>query len=208
MKSLLKNKQNQKAKEKALSRTRKKSAQEWLPVRDIRGGVMLRRDKNLVAIIKIEPVNLSLLSQNEKKRIISILHEVINAQQEPMQWLSIGRSVDLDGYIARLEQQSQEVKENVRKKLLKGYIRQAAEMAAGGETLERRFYVLLVQNPGKYAEKELLNRARELAGNLQGVGLGAELCDDRQILDLLFSFHQPSQASFERVPDHVGPYLG
>ena len=83
MKSLKKNKQQEK--EKAIVRARKKSAQEWLPVRDIRSGVMVRRDKNLVAIIKIEPVNLSLLSQNEKKRIISTLHEVINSQQEPMQ---------------------------------------------------------------------------------------------------------------------------
>ncbi len=189
------------------SEIKQKSAQEWLPVRDIQNSLLYRKDKHLVAVLKIEPVNISLLSDNETKRIIAAMHEVINGLQEPAQWLSIGRSVDLDGYIAGLERKAQENQDFGRKKLLKGYIRQAAEMASGGDTLERRFYILLSQKQGKHAEDELLNRARELAGNISGTGLSTELCVGKQIIDLLFTFHQPGQAAFERAPDFAGPYM-
>jgi len=185
---------------------KQKSAQEWLPVRDIQNSLLYRKDKHLVAVLKIEPVNISLLSENEKKRIITAFHEVINGLREPIQILSIGRSVDLDGYIAGLEQKQESV-EFGRKKLLKGYIRQAAEMASGGDTRERRFYILLSQKQGKHAEDELLNRARELAGNISGTGLSTGLCIGKQIIDLLFTFHQPGQTAFERAPDFAGPYM-
>ena len=185
----------------------KKAAQGWIPVGDIRGSFMVMRDNRLVVALKVEAINISLLSQAERKKIIAALHEVINGFQYPMQWLSLGRSVDLDGYIAQLERKAQETPDFIRKKLLKGYIRQAAEMAAGGDTLERRFYILLSQPLEKYAEGELLNRARELAGDLQGVGLKAEICTEREILGLQFTFFHPVQAGYEKAPDTPGAYL-
>jgi hypothetical protein len=189
------------------AKQKKLSAQEWLPVKDIGGSLLYRPDKHLAAILKIEPLNISLLSDNEKIRIIGAIHEVINSQREPMQWLSTGRSVDLDGYIASLEQLTTSCQDYHRKKLLRGYIRQAAEMATGGNTLERRFYIVLTQKQAKRAGEELLNRARELAGSLAGAGLQAELCSDRQIIDLFFTMHNPGQAAVERAPDHAGPYM-
>lgn len=155
----------------------------------------------------LRPLTSAFLSDGEKKKIITALHEVINGCQYPMQWLSLGRNVDLDGYITKLEEKARQTEDYIRKNLLKGYIRQAAEMAAGGETLERRFYILLSQPEDKYVEGELLNKARELAGDLRGVGLKAEFCSERQILDLLFTFFQPVRAGFEKAPDSPGPYL-
>lgn len=204
---MLKLKRDKKNKEKVKVEIRQKTAQDWLPVADVYNSLLYRKDKHLVAILKVEPINISLLSDNEKKRIIAALHEVFNGIQEQIQIISIGRSVDLDGYIAGMEQTAQETQDFSRKKLLRGYIRQAAEMAAGGDTLERRFYILLSQKQGKYAEEELKNRARELAGNIASTGLGVELCSDKLIIDLLFAFHQPGQSAFERAPDHSGPYM-
>ncbi len=204
---MLKLKRDKKNKEKIKVEIKQKTAQDWLPVADVYNSLLYRKDKHLVAILKVEPINISLLSDNEKKRIIAALHEVFNGIQEQIQIISIGRSVDLDGYIAGMEQTAQETQNFSRKKLLRGYIRQAAEMAAGGDTLERRFYILLSQKQGKYAEEELKNRARELAGNVASAGLSAELCSDKLIIDLLFAFHQPGQSAFERAPDHNGPYM-
>ncbi len=178
-----------------------------MPVGDIRGNIMVRRDGLIVAVLKVEPVNISLLSEKEKRKIIASLHEVINGCHYPMQWLSLGRSVDLDGYITLLERKAQEAQDFTRKKLLKGYIRQAAEMAAGGDTLERRFYILLSQPAGAFREEELLNRARELAGDIQGAGLKAALCGEKQMIELLFTFFQPAQSAFEKAPETSGPYL-
>lgn len=203
----LKNRVKKKPKQLEQVEIKQKTAQEWLPVKDIQGSLLYRRDKHVVAVLEVTPVNISLLSINEKKRIIAALHEVINGLQEPVQWLSIGRTVDLDGYIIGLEQKAAETQDFTRKQLLKGYICQAAEMATGGDTLERRFYILVKQKQDKYAEEELKNRARELVSNIAMTGLQAELCTDNKIISLLFTFFQPAQVAYERAPDFAGPYM-
>ncbi len=204
---MLKLKASRNNKEQAQTAIRQKTAQEWLPVNDIRNSILQLKGQRIVAVLKVEPINISLLSSNEKKRIITSLYEVINGLQESFQWLSIGRPVDLDGYIAGLEYKATEMQDITRKILLKGYIKQAAEMAAGGETLERQFYIIMAAKQGNYAEEELLNKVRDMAANIVSTGLSVELCSDKRILDLLFTFMVPAQSAFERAPEHIGPYM-
>jgi hypothetical protein len=180
------------------------SVQEWLPFSDIHGSVIYRKDGGLVAVLRVQPFNLSLKSVNEKKRIISAVHEALNGQQEQFQILSLARPVDLDSYLRKLEDMTREITENSRRRrLLQNYLRYVAGLVASGEALERRYYILLSQAAGKQAREEVLQRAHELAMNLERAGLKVNVCDDQEIIDLLFCFTHPAQAAFERPPGAV-----
>lgn len=194
-----------KAAQQAAIEIKKKTAQEWIPVKDIHDNIAYRRDGHLVLALKVEAVNLDLLSKNEVKRIISSLHEVLNGQQEKFQIMTIGRPVDLDSYIGDLQSISSLTDNTARKRLLQGYIKQAASMASGGEVLERRFFIILSHAPDKMAVEELTNRARELSSNLIVCSLKTEVCTDQEITNLLFNFTHPAQSAYERV--NTGPYL-
>ena len=179
----------------------KASAQQWLPFKDVADGVICRRDGSPAAVLRVRPYNFALKSRNEKKRVISAVHEAFNGQREPMQIISLGRPVDLDAYLRRLESLSRDLTGNpFRRLLLQNYLRYVSGMVAGGEALERRYYILLPYKKGSQAREEAIQRAFELKGMLEGAGLEVDVCYDQEIIDLLFCFTHPVQAAFERPP--------
>lgn len=189
---------------KSVTPSKNKSTQSWLPIVDVNNRLIYRRDNYVIAAIRVQPNNIDLLSEKEKHMKIISLHEVKNGIDFEIQIFTIPRPVDLDGYIARLEVEREEESNLIKKRLLDGYIRQAAQLATTGEALERHFYVLLKQKltkNSKHDENEILARANELAMNLSGASLQSHVCNDQELRDVLFIFSNPSQAAFERAPN-------
>lgn len=182
---------------------KKKAAQDWLPFQDV-SSFIHKRDGELVAVLRVEPLNITLKSENEKKRIITAMHEALNGQIEPLQIFCLPRPVDLDTYLEKLQEQARETINLTKKRLLQDYVHYVATVVRGGEAIEHRYYILLSQKAGKLAKEELTGRAFELASNLSKSGLKIEISDDTGILDMLFSFMQPAQAAFEPTPLGVG----
>ena len=183
---------------------KQKAAQDWLPFQDVAGSFIFRRDGELVAVLRVEPLNITLKSENEKKRIITAMHEALNGQTEPIQIVCLPRPVDLDVYLEKLQRQARESVNQTAKRLLNEYIQYIAAVVRSGEALEHRYYVLLSRKEGKHVKEELSQRAFELASNLSRSGLKITVCDDAAILDMLFTFLQPAQAAFEPVPAGMG----
>ncbi|MCX7884649.1 MAG: hypothetical protein N2448_06430 [Caloramator sp.] len=192
-------KNNNKSKNKE---SRNKSTQEWLPVSDVVNGTIYRKDGIKVAALQIEPINIDLFSEKEKIRIISALHEIINGLKCNVQILAIGRPVDLDGYLKGLDEKIKNTDNYIKKKLLQGYAKQAAAMAASGETLERKFYFISSGND----ENELKNKLMEISSLFKTSELNAKMCQDLELVNLQFLFTHPAQAAFERIKS-TGPYL-
>lgn len=186
------------------------STQEWLPVKDVYNGFYHRKDGYIVAGVRVQPINMDLLSKNEKKRKISMLHEVTNGMDYDAQTMSIGRPVDLDGYIAEMENKKNDAVDFVKRKILEDNIKHAAQMATSGEALERQFYILIAQKPSENIKKSgdmLYRKAVELASNLSMADLTSHVCNDQELRDLLFIFTNPTQSAYERAPDDSGMYL-
>jgi hypothetical protein len=177
-----------------------RSTQDWLPFNDVTGSFIYRRDGELVAVLRVEPLNLALKSEHERKRIITSVHEALNGQLNPLQITSLPRPVDLDSYLEKLVMMAKDTVKPIKRKLLQEYIQYVAAIVRGGEAVEHRYYILLSKKVKKQAEIELNREAYELSGLLSGSGLKISLCDDMQILDMIMSFLNPVQAAFEEVP--------
>ena len=175
------------------------STQDWLPFNDVTGSFIYRRDGELVAVLRVEPLNLALKSEHERRRIITAVYEALNGQLNPLQITSLPRPVDLDSYLEKLVRMSRDTVKPIKKKLLQEYIQYVAAIVRGGEAVEHRYYILLAKKAKKQADIELNREAYELAGLLSGSGLKISLCDDMQILDMITSFLNPVQAAFEEV---------
>lgn len=148
-----------------------------------------------MAFLRVAPVNLSLKSDNEKKRVVSALHEAVNGFKEPVQIFSLGRPIDLDGYIRHIGEKITAETNPVKKRLLKEYLRYTSGLVSEGEAHERRFYFVLSRED----EKTVLAAAGELAGDLRAAGLESRLCDAQEIMDLLFCFFNPDKAAAEKI---------
>ncbi|MEN1990235.1 hypothetical protein [Paenibacillus hubeiensis] len=179
------------------------TAQEWLPVKDIHSNLLWRKDNVVVCVIRVQPVNIALLSKNEKNRKINKLAEALNGIDYPYQILSIAKPVDLDAFIMTLERAKKDTEDVIRKRLLNGYAQQAAGKAMSGEALERHFYILIPKELGKKEkvdEAVVSDRALQFAGSLTHAELTADICNDQANRDLQFIFNHPNQAAYERSP--------
>lgn len=176
------------------------SPQEWLPVKDISQNILYRKDGYIVSGLSVEGLNFHLLSKREKKAVIMALKDSINGLKHHYQFFCIGRPVDLDAYIKGLDEKKATTENATRKKLLQGYARQAAEMAAGGECLERNFYILFEQKFDKYAVEELTNTVSEFSSNLSSTDIRTELLTEQDLIAVNFLFSHPVQSAYERPP--------
>lgn len=178
--------------------TRERTAQQWIPIADV-DNLIYRKDGHLVGILRVQPENLTLLSDSEKRRKVDALAEGFNGETEGFQIFCIGRPVDLNNYLEWLQEKAKMEQDYIRKAVLKGYIRQASNLATSGEAMERRFYIVIDKAGGAKAEAELLTRLNDLQGKLQQAELSAHICNGDEIMDVLSLFANPIQASVERA---------
>lgn len=186
------------------SKTNKPSVQTWLPFYDVDRNLIWRRDKNIVAAIRIEPINIDLLSEAELERMIGRLYSVVNSINGHWVIHTTQRAVDLDSYIANLESRKQNEENFIRKRILDSAIRTASLVASSGESIEMHFYVMkfgsVKQKKSTIEQQQLLGEAEELAQSLSKIKLQARVCDDQELRELLFNFLNPVKAAFERAP--------
>ncbi|WP_038069262.1 MULTISPECIES: hypothetical protein [Thermoanaerobacterium] len=182
---------------------KKKTVQDWFPVKDIGDDMILLKDGRYVCVLRVWPLNIGLKSESEKKRIIQSMYEALNGLKDTMQIFTIGRPVDLDSYIGFLQSKSKEEVNMTKKRLLQEYLKYVASIVTSGEAIERRFFIMI---SGKEKE-ELKVKIHELASNLEKSGLKSDMASDQELIDVLFSFTHPAQAAFEKAPIFNGPYL-
>lgn len=185
--------------EEKVQQKREKTAQQWIPIADIDGPMAIRKDDVLVKMIKINPENLDLYSEKEKRRKIEALAEGLNGETEGFKFFCIGRPVDLNNYLIWLQEKAKQESDFVRRNLLKGFMHQASQMASSGETMERRFYLILTKPNGNKALMELNSRVEEFKEKFADAELEAEICDDDEVMDVLDLFANPNQAGIEKT---------
>jgi len=196
-------KKDKKSAEELKQQQRVRTAQQWLPITDINRGIAYRRDGYLVGMLRVQPLNLELLSEAEKKRKIDALAEELNGETEELQIFCIGRPVDLNAYIDWLQDKAKMEQDFTRKRILKNFIQHASRVATSGEIIERRLYVIATKKAGNRAEQDLISRLQDLKTKLFSAELAAEICDDDEIMDVFSLFANPSYASVEKATTDI-----
>lgn len=176
----------------------KKKVQDWLPFKDLDNGKMVTKDERVIALARVHPINMLLKSDREAGRIVQTTHEAINGLRDPIQILCVQRPVDLEAYLSSLAEQAKGITDYRKKMMLSNYIRYVSSLAASGEAKEKRFFVL-TSGKGKAAKEEVSGRMEEFVAGLGRGELSVNSLDDSELLDLLFTFHNPAQAAFETM---------
>lgn len=179
--------------------TRELTANQWMPIADIEDNIVYRKDGCLVGMLRVQPLNIDLLSDRERKNKVSALSEELNGEKDYLNIFCIGRPVDLNNYLDWLQDKAKQENDFTRKRLLNNFVKEATYKASSGETIERRFYIIITKQNENKAAADLLNRLAELKRKLSTVGLISHICKDDELLDVYSLFAHPIQASFERA---------
>lgn len=80
------------------------SAQEFVPIQEIRSGVVVLKDRSLRAVLLASSLNFALKSEDEQSAIILQFQNFLNSVEFPVQFYIQSRNLDIRPYIALLEE--------------------------------------------------------------------------------------------------------
>lgn len=115
--------------------------QDYLPIREIRNGVIEMADGRYIKILEIEPINFTLRSDEEQYSIISTFASWLKISPMRLQFKSITRKADSDKHVAMIRSELESETNAQCRAMGEDYIRLIRDVGSR-EALTRRFFLI------------------------------------------------------------------
>ena len=120
--------------------------QDFLPVREIRNGIIETTDDRYVKIIEILPINFLLRSSEEQYNIISSFASWLKISPTKLQFKSVSRKADSDKHVAMVREELSREENQQCRQLGEEYLRLIKDVG-NKEALSRRFFLIFQYEP-------------------------------------------------------------
>lgn len=120
--------------------------QDFLPVREIRNGIIETTDDRYVKIIEILPINFLLRSSEEQYNIISSFATWLKISPMKLQFKSVSRKADSDKHVAMVREELSREENQKCRQLGEEYLRLIKDVG-NKEALSRRFFLIFQYEP-------------------------------------------------------------
>ena len=120
--------------------------QDFLPVREIRNGIIETTDDRYVKIIEMLPINFLLRSSEEQYNIISSFATWLKISPMKLQFKSVSRKADSDKHVAMVREELSREENQQCRQLGEEYLRLIKDVG-NKEALSRRFFLIFQYEP-------------------------------------------------------------
>ena len=134
-------KKNTKPKSPKRKKNKGESAQSFLPIRDIRNGVVETTDGRYLKILEVGPINFALRSSEEQFNIISSFASWLKISPIRLQFKAITRRADSDKHISLVQEELAREENPQCRALGQDYLRLIRDVG-NREALSRRFFLI------------------------------------------------------------------
>lgn len=205
------------------------STQNHLQIAEVRDDTIIMKDGSLRSVLLVSSVNFALKSDDEQNAIISAYVSFLNSLDSPLQILIQSRKLDLEQYLAYLEESERKQTNDLLKIQMVEYRQYIAELVELGNIMTKRFYVIVPFEPfrtktrsfwqriGDVAsptsvvslnQKTFLSRQKQLftivdkvLSGLSGMGLRAQILDTQALIELFYNTYNPTVSRNEKIED-------
>lgn len=126
--------------------------QDFIPIKDIKNGIIEMTDGRFIKILEIEPINFSLRSAAERNNIIYNFAGFLNIGNVKMQFKSITKKADTEKHIQLLKRDMETETNEKTKEMSKSYIQLVRDVGSK-EALTRRFFLIFEYEPPNRGSK-------------------------------------------------------
>lgn len=180
------------------------TANEFVNVKDIKGGFLYTRDQYVFGFLRIHYFNLDLLSQEERRSKTNALSASFGGSRKPFVYMSFPREIDIDLYKNDLKRRySEEMFDLGRKHILQELIYEAIELATCGENYEHQHFIKIWEKAGvqnREAENVLRERLETMKVAYEGIGVSVDILSrEPEIIKLCNLFGNAIQAPYDQV---------
>lgn len=197
------------------------STQDHIPIAGIQDGVLIMNDGSLRAVVKVEPINFELKSENEQNAIIYSYQAFLNSLEFPIQIVFQSKRLDLNPYLGRLEEMAKQQGNELLREQSEDYIGFVRRLISVAKIMAKRFYVvvghartgkasfsllnhhpnaaLMDQNEFDRLRSETLSKASILEEGLNRIGCRTEPLETQALIELFYNIYNPDVSSEERL---------
>ena len=188
------------------------STQSFVPVKEIRNGIIIRDDNVLCAIVLVSSLNFNLKSKIEREAILYQFQSLLNSLEVGVQILVQSRRLNIKPYIDFLNtvydgQQSELLRLQTRE-----YIKFIQEFTDKNEIMTKQFFIIITYSPievssgnlsflkkssdqreKRFEENhaQLLQRISFVQNNIRSLGLRAVQLGTEEVTELLYQTFNP-----------------
>ncbi|MEA4910883.1 hypothetical protein SDC9_21721 [bioreactor metagenome] len=185
----------------------KNSSQNFVPIREIRSGVIILNSGNMRAILSTTSLNLSLKSEDEQMGIITAFQSFLNSLDFNVQIFVQSKKIDIRDYIKSLKEREREASEELLKIQIKEYTDFIQKFTEEQNIMTKNFYIVvpydiptLVGNTKRMNEmdfikneNQLMQRVSIVVSGLTALGLKLKLIDTEEIVGLFYKLFNPNE---------------
>lgn len=131
----------------ATPRASAKSTQDFLPVSEVRDGIVLLRDGSLRAILLASSINFALKSEDEQTAFIVQFQNFLNSLDFSVQIFVQSRMLDIRPYVATLEAAYKEQLDDLMRVQIREYIEFIKSFTEAANIMTKNFFVVVPYSP-------------------------------------------------------------
>ena len=173
------------------------SLNEFLNVKNIKENMLYTLDGQVVQFIKVEPINIELLTDDELESKMNFSSIEFSEEQQPYKILVIPRAVDISEHIEEQEELKRKIDDDVGIEIINNRIISTTEIVENRNIIENEFYIMIYDSVKDNIENELMKRANNWINRLKNCGYRSNLLYEREIILLIKSFTIPEFARSE-----------
>ncbi len=199
-----------------------KSSQDFIPIKQVREGVIILRDKGLRGVLMVSSINIALKSKDEQEAIMHQFQSFLNSLDFPCQIIVQSRKTNITGYIEKIKKIEEEQTNELLKQQTAGY-REFLEDFVNKESIYTKNFFVVVpyavsmaerDKKGKSSDKtkieeETFQRGKDqLYQRMEFVALGLRRCGLHcaplttvEIIELFWSLFHPRSAESGYYPE-------
>lgn len=125
----------------------RKSTQDFVPVREIRDGIVILKDGGLRAILLASSINFALKSEDEQTAFILQFQNFLNSLDFSVQIFIESRMLDIRPYVATLESAYKAQLDDLMRVQIREYIEFVKSFTEAANIMTKNFFVVVPYSP-------------------------------------------------------------
>jgi len=129
------------------SRANAKSTQDFVPISEVRDGVVLLKDGGLRAVLLASSINFALKSEDEQTAFIVQFQNFLNSLDFSVQIFVQSRMLDIRPYVATLEAAYKEQLDDLMRIQIREYIEFIKSFTEAANVMTKNFFIVVPYSP-------------------------------------------------------------
>jgi len=130
-----------------------KATQDFVPIQEVRDGIIILKDGSLRAVLMASSLNFALKSQDEQEAILYQFQNFLNSLDFSVQIFVQSRKLDIRPYITLLEERLKEQTSELMKIQIQEYIGFIKNITESTNIMSKSFFIIVPYSPAVISRK-------------------------------------------------------